>query len=132
MAIVTEEIEDTPVAVPVARTPTPDSVSETELMDSEVLPLSTHPGADMRINIQPVHDKEDTQYLPRDLHLIAILQHKHNGKHDHISTEQPFHLLYTGPYKSHKLILIVCSQYACDLRNSNHRPSSAALTWPQP
>ena len=93
MAIVTEEIEDTPVAVPVARTPTQNSVSEIELMDSEVLPLLTHPDVDMLISTQPVRDKEDTQYWPRDLHLIAILPHKHNGKHDHISTEQLLHLL---------------------------------------
>ena len=39
VAIVTEEIEDTPVVVPVAKAPILNSVSETELLDSEVLPL---------------------------------------------------------------------------------------------
>ena len=86
MVTVTVEIEDTPVAVPVARTPILNSVSETELLDSEVLPLLTHPDVDMLISIQPVHDKEDTQYLPRDLHLIAILPHRRN---ENMITLQP-------------------------------------------
>ena len=84
----TAEIEDTLVAVPVARTPTQNSVSEIELMDSEALPLLTHPDVGMLISAQPVRDRLDTQHWPRDLHLIAIIQHKSNGKHDHISTEQ--------------------------------------------
>ena len=78
MAILTEEIEDTPVAVPVARTPTLNSVSETELLDSEVLPLLTRLDVGMLISIQPVRDRLDTRYWPRDLHLIAIFQHKSN------------------------------------------------------
>ena len=99
MAIVTEEIEDAQVAVPVARTPTLNSVPETELLDSEVLPLLTHPDVDMLISTQPVRDKEDTQYWPRDQPLSSIHQHKRNGKHDHISTEQLRHLLYIGLHK---------------------------------
>ena len=92
MAIVTEEIEDTPVAVPVARTPTPNSVSETELMDSEVLPLLTRLDVGMLISIQPVRDRLDTQYWPQGLHLIAISLHRNNGIHDHILTELLQHL----------------------------------------
>ena len=118
----TAEIVGALVVVPVARTPTQNSVSENVLMDSEALPLSTRPDADTLTSILPVHDKEDTRCLPRDLHLIAILPHKRNGKHDHISTEQLLHLLYIGLYKSHKLTLIVCSQFACDLRSLSHRP----------
>ena len=62
MAIVTEEIEDTPVAVPVARTPTLNSVPETELLDSEVLPLLTRLDVGMLTSIQPVRDRLDTRY----------------------------------------------------------------------
>ena len=80
----TAEIEDTLVAVPVARTPTQNSVSETALMDSEALPLLTLLGAGMLTSIQLVRDRSDIQCSPRDPHQKAICQRKRNGISDHI------------------------------------------------
>ena len=61
MALLSAEIEDTPVAVPAARTPIPNSVSATMPLDFEALPVSTHLGADKLISTQPVRDKSDIQ-----------------------------------------------------------------------
>ena len=84
MAIVTEEIEVTPVAVPVARTPTLNSVPESELLGSEALPLLTLLDAGMLTSIQLVRDRSDIQCSLRDLLPKAICQRMHNGISDHI------------------------------------------------